>query len=102
MDSIGGKNAPEVEAQRKRFDAFVDKAAAKEDFEELEKTVREKKRMRSEEIHAPDTTSEAGIPSDSNNTGTSSSSSSNVAQNPRGAKRVSENDGRADLNEAQN
>ena len=61
-ESIGGKNAPGVEAQRKRFDAFVDKAAAKEDFEELEKTVREKKRMRSEEVHAPETTSEAGIP----------------------------------------
>ena len=101
LDSIGGKNAPEVEAQRKRFDAFVDKAAAKEDFEELGNTVREKKRMRSDEIHAPDTTSEADIPGDSNNTGTSSSSSSNVAQNPRGAKRVSENDGRADLDEAQ-
>ena len=35
LDSIGGKNAPEVEAQRKRFDAFVDKAATKEDFQEL-------------------------------------------------------------------
>ena len=34
LDSIGGKNAPEVEAQRKRFDAFVDNAAANEDFEE--------------------------------------------------------------------
>ena len=56
--------------------------------------------MRSEEV-APDTTSEAGIPSDSNNTGTSSSSSSNVAQHTRGAKRVSENDRRADLDEAQ-
>ena len=56
--------------------------------------------MRSEEV-APDTTSEAGIPSDSNNTGTSSSSGSNEAQNTRGAKRVSENDGRADLDEAQ-
>jgi len=78
----------------------VDKAAAKEDCEELGKTVREKKRMRSEEV-APDTTSEAGIPSDSNNTGTSSSSGSNEAQNTRGAKRVSENDGRADLDEAQ-
>jgi len=37
LESIGGKNAPEVEAQRKRFDAFVDKAAADEDFEELGK-----------------------------------------------------------------
>ena len=44
LDAIGGKHAPEVEAQRKRYDAFVDKAAAKEDFDEL----REKKRMRSE------------------------------------------------------
>ena len=35
LDSIGGKNAPEVEAQRKRFDAFVDKAEAKEDFRNL-------------------------------------------------------------------
>ena len=101
LDSIGGKHAPEVEAQRKRFDAFVDKAAAKEDFEELEESVREKKRMRSEEVHAPDSTSKAGIHSDSNNTGASSSSSSSVVQNPRGAKRVSENDGRADLDEAQ-
>ena len=55
LDSIGGKNAPEVEAQRKRFDAFVDKAAAKEDFQELEKMEREKKRMRPEET-APDNT----------------------------------------------
>ena len=31
----------------------------------------------------------------------SSSSSSHVAQNPRGAKRVSDDDGRADLDEAQ-
>ena len=100
LDSIGGKDAPEVEAQRKRSDAFVDKAAAKEDFEELGKTVREKKRMRSEEV-APDATSEAGIPSDSDNTGTSSSSGSNEAQKTRGDKRVSENDGRADLDEAQ-
>jgi len=104
LDAIGGKHAPEVEAQRKRYDAFVDKAAAKEDFDELEKTAREKKRMRSEEAHAPDTTSEAGIPSDHNSTGApSSSSSSHVAQaqNPRGAKRVSEDDGRIDLDEAQ-
>ena len=43
MDSIGGKNAPAVEAQRKRFDAFVEKAATKEDLEELQ---REKKRVR--------------------------------------------------------
>ena len=58
--------------------------------------------MRSEEAHAPDTTSEAGIPSDRNSTGApSSSSSSHVAQNPRGAKRVSEDDGRIDLDEAQ-
>ena len=62
--------------------------------------MREKKIMRSDEV-APDTTSEAGIPSDSNNTGTSSSSGSNEAQNTRGAKRVSEQDGRADLDEAQ-
>ena len=29
LESIGGKDAPEVEAQRKRFDAFIDKAATK-------------------------------------------------------------------------
>ena len=93
LDAIGGKHAPEVEAQRKRYDAFVDKAAAKEDSDEL----RDKKRMRSEEVHAP-------APSDPNSTGDpSSSSSSHVApaQNPRGAKRMSEDDGRIDLDEAQ-
>ena len=100
LDSIGGKNAPEVEAQRKRFDAFVDKAAAKEDSHELEKMEREKKRMRPEET-APDTTNDTGASSDSNNTGASSSSGSKEAQEKRGAKRVSENDGRTDLDEAQ-
>ena len=93
LDAIGGKRAPEVEAQRKRYDAFVDKAAAEEDFDEL----RDKKRMRSEEVHAP-------APSDPASTGaSSSSSSSHVAQdqNPRGANRMSEDDGRIDLDEAQ-
>ena len=56
--------------------------------------------MRSEEV-APDTTNDAGTPSDSNNPGTSGSSGSKEAQNTRGAKRVSGNDGRADLDEAQ-
>ena len=37
LEAIGGKDAPEVEAQRKRFDAFIDKAAAKEDSEELKR-----------------------------------------------------------------
>ena len=72
----------------------MDKAAAKEDVDEL----REKKRMRSEEVHAP-------APSDPNSTGASSSSSSSQVTpdqaNTRGAKRMSEDDGRADLDEAQ-
>ena len=46
LEAIGSKDALEVEAQRKRFDAFIDKAAAKEDSEELK---REKKRVRFEE-----------------------------------------------------
>ena len=85
-----------MEAQEKRFDAFVDKAAAKEDFEELGKT----KRMRSEEA-APDTTNDAGASSDSNNTGASSSSGSKEAQGKRGEKIVPESDDLASLDEAQ-
>ena len=94
LDAIGGKHAPEVEAQRKRYDTFVDKAAAKEDSDEL----RDKKRMRSEEVQAP-------APSDPNSTGASSSSgSSHVTPdqtNARGAKRTSEDGGRADFRQAQ-
>ena len=46
LEAIGGKDASGVEAQRKRFDTFIDKAAAKEDSEELK---REKKRVRFED-----------------------------------------------------
>ena len=67
----------------------MDQAAAKEDSDEL----RDKKRMRSEEAPAP---------SDPINTGASSSSQVTPDQaNARGAKRMSEDDGRADLDEAQ-
>jgi len=40
-----GKNDQRLVAQRQRFDSYLDKAAAKEDFQELE---REKKRVRFE------------------------------------------------------
>ena len=46
MEAIGGKDAPEAGAPRKMFDISIDKAAAKEDSEELK---REKKRVRFED-----------------------------------------------------
>ena len=45
LEAIGGKEAPEVEAQQRRYDTFIDKAATKEDADEVQ---REKKRVRSE------------------------------------------------------
>ena len=74
-----GKHDPRLVAQRERFDSYLDKAAAKEDFQELEKMEREKKRMRPEET-APDVANDAGTSSSSNNTGASSSSGSKEAQ----------------------
>ena len=95
-----GKHDPRLVAQRERFDSYLDKAAAKEDFQELEKMEREKKRMRPEET-VPDVPSNTGASSSSNNTGASSSSGSKEAQEKRGGKRAPEDDGRADLDEAQ-
>ena len=86
-----GKHDPRLVAQRQRFDSYLDKAAAEEDFQELDKLERDKKRVRFEET----------VPDAPNDAGASSSSGSNEAQNTRGANRVSENDGRADLDEAQ-
>ena len=58
-----GKHDPRLVAQRQRFDSYLDKAAAKEDFQDLE---REKKRVRFEET----------VPDVPNNTEASSSSGS--------------------------
>ena len=69
-----GQDDPRLDAQKQRFNQFVDKAAAKEDSEELQ---RDKKRVRFEDQAAP------------------------VTMQARGAKRASEDDGRADLDEAQ-
>jgi len=142
------KRRPEVEAQRKRFDAFIDKAATKEDSEELN---REKKRVRFEEQDAapekPDVDDKAQTETaptgSSSSTEASSSSGSKSSSSKRGPiedvedpergvrakvqekrgekrpedadperkvratvpekrwqKRVSEDDGRADLDEA--
>ena len=49
-------------AQRQRFDSYLDKAAAKEDFQWLEKLEREKKRPRFEET-VPDVPNDAGASS---------------------------------------
>jgi len=136
LDSIGGKNAPEVEAQRKRFDAFVEKAATKEDSEELQ---REKKRVRfgdqtpAEVPAAPEEVTPIPSTSSSNNTNSSSKRGPDIVEHidrivpttfqeqrgekrledtgaerevrarireARGQKRVPEDDGRADLDEA--
>jgi len=82
------KRRPEVEAQRKRFDAFIDKAATKEDSEELN---REKKRVRFEEQDAapekPDVDDKAQTetaPSGSSSTEASSSSGSKSSSSKRG------------------
>ena len=82
LGSIGGKGAPEVETQRKRFDSFIDKAATKEDSEELN---REKKRVRFEEQDAapekPDVDDKAQT-----ETAPSGSSSSAEASSGSGSK----------------
>ena len=59
-----GKHDPRLVAQRQRFDSYLDKAAAKEDFQEFEKLEREKKRMRPEET-VPDFPNDAGASSSS-------------------------------------
>ena len=69
-----GKDDPRLDAQKQRFNQFVDKAVAKEDSDELQ---RDKKRVRFEDQAAP------------------------VTMQARGAKRASEGYGRADLGEAQ-
>ena len=73
-----GKHDPRLVAQRQRFDSYLDKAAAKEDFQELEKLEREKKRMRPEET-VPDVPTDAGASSSSG----SKSSGSKEAQEKR-------------------
>ena len=85
-----GKHDPRLVAQRQRFHSYLDKAAAKEDFQELEKLEREKKRVRFEET-VPDVPNKA----------CASSSSGSRVQEKRGEKRAPEDDGRADLDEAQ-
>ena len=72
-------------AQRQRFDSYLDKAAAKEDFQDLE---REKKRLRFEET-VPDvpsnTEASSSSGSKSSNTEASSSSGSKSSSSKRGS-----------------
>ena len=92
-----GKHDPRLVAQRQRFDSYLDKAAAEEDFQELDKLERDKKRVRFEET-VPDAPNDAGASSSS---GSKSRGSKEAQEKKRGEKRAPEDDGRAELEEAQ-
>ena len=85
-----GKDDPRLGAQKQRFNEFLDKAATKEDSDDVRQ---ERKRVRSEgpeggaEIQ---TTATVRVSEDKK-----------LEVQTRGEKRVSEDDGRADLDEAQ-
>ena len=85
-----GKDDPRLGAQKQRFNEFLDNAATKEDSDEIR---REKKRVRFEGPEGP-----ADIQAETTFPGTSPAP---VTVQTRGEKRVSEDDGRADLDEAQ-
>ena len=46
LEAIGGKHAPEVDAQQRRYDIFIDKAATTDDSDDIRQ---EKKRARFED-----------------------------------------------------
>ena len=83
MEAIG-KHDPRLVAQRQRFDSYLDKAAAKEDFQGLE---REKKRVRFEET-VPDVPSstEASSSSGSKSSSSKRESTEDVDDNERGIR----------------
>ena len=88
-----GKDDPRLGAQKQRFNEFLDKAATEEDSDDVR---REKKRVRFE-----GTEGGADIQTTATFDGVLSPETRNAVLQKRGEKLVSENDGRADLDEAQ-